>query len=309
MTPSAPLSIGNERSFVRTLPRPVGGAPSQRRREGAAATPRIWRQGQASQLAFRFRPGQGQPVVGLHGLGSVGGDLEAVGAALPGVPMALVDLPGFGASPGPLCGLSGAVTAVLSVLDALGWERPVWLGCSFGGHVALRAALDAPWRVGALVLADSGGLDPDPNPALRDAFSEAVLRGRAPGDVARSLDALVARPTALTRAFHARRLAAHAAGADYAGVAEAACAALDDDAGRRLHEVTAPVELVHGERDALVPLAMARSAELRMPRARLTVLPGVGHMPWLEAPAEVAARVARARARSARTTPSTTGDM
>ena len=39
----------------------------------------------------------------------------------------------------------------------------------------------------------------------------------------------------------------------------------------------------------LVPLALARAAAERLPRARLTVLDGVGHMPWLEAPRELAA--------------------
>ncbi|MCA8920236.1 MAG: alpha/beta hydrolase, partial [Planctomycetes bacterium] len=80
-------------------------------------------------------------------------------------------------------------------------------------------------------------------------------------------------------------------------------------APRRLHEVLAPTEVVHGSRDLLVPLALARAAAERLPRARLTVLDGVGHMPWLEAPRELAARVQVARQRAAHDHPSTpTGD-
>ncbi|MCA8924401.1 MAG: alpha/beta fold hydrolase, partial [Planctomycetes bacterium] len=174
---------------------------------------RSWHRAEApSGLALRWRPGAGQPVVGLHGLGSRGEDLLALAEALPGAPVALIDLPGFGATPGSVGDLAGLAEHLLEALDVLRWERPVWLGCSFGGHVALRVSLDAPERVGALVLADSGGLDPAPAPELRALFAAQALAQRSEEDVARALDALVARPCAATRAYRARRLASHSGG-------------------------------------------------------------------------------------------------
>jgi pimeloyl-ACP methyl ester carboxylesterase len=51
--------------------------------------------------------------------------------------------------------------------------------------------------------------------------------------------------------------------------------------------------MVHGAADPLVPLAIAEAARARLASATLTTLSGVGHVPWLEAPARVAARVRR----------------
>jgi pimeloyl-ACP methyl ester carboxylesterase len=52
----------------------------------------------------------------------------------------------------------------------------------------------------------------------------------------------------------------------------------------RLGEIQAPVLLLFGERDRLVPLACAREALARLPNARLEVLPGCGHWPQREQP-------------------------
>lgn len=236
--------------------------------------------------------------VGLHGLGSEAGDLRQVAASV-GRAGLLLDLPGFGdqaaraaASP------RAAVAAVLARLDALGVEAPVWVGCSYGGHVALRAALDHPERVSGLVLVSSGGLDPAPAPELAAYFTLERLAARSLDAVASSLDALVGTPTVSTAAYRARRLAQHVGDHDYAAVAASALGALADDAARWLEAVAVPVELVHGGRDPLVPLGVARAAAARLPDATFTLLPEQGHLPWLEAPRAVAACVRRALRRA-----------
>jgi pimeloyl-ACP methyl ester carboxylesterase len=60
-----------------------------------------------------------------------------------------------------------------------------------------------------------------------------------------------------------------------------------------------PVELVHGDADAIVPLAI-HSGPLAglLPDARLTVLPGGGHMPHHSHRAEVIAAIDRAATRA-----------
>lgn len=279
-------------------------------RTGWAAAPRVETEARATLLgepvAFRLLPGRVPgllPLVGVHGLGSEHGDLLEVVRAV-GAPALLLDLPGFGASgrPDRDYPLERASQVTLELLDLVGLAHPVWLGTSYGGHVALRAALLAPERASGLVLVDAGGLDPAPNQALAAAFDERVLRARPIPLVAAALDALVARPGPATRAFRARRLAAHVApgaAAEYRAIGRSALGALQDDAGRSLEQVSAPVELVHGALDPLVPLAVAQAAAARLPRAELTILPGCGHMPWLESPAEVAACVRRACRRAA----------
>ena len=60
---------------------------------------------------------------------------------------------------------------------------------------------------------------------------------------------------------------------------------------RVIRSIRAPVLLVHGDRDRLVPVAASIAAARANPSWRLVVLPGVGHVPQLEAPAETAAAV------------------
>jgi pimeloyl-ACP methyl ester carboxylesterase len=57
---------------------------------------------------------------------------------------------------------------------------------------------------------------------------------------------------------------------------------------RAMARVTAPVLLIHGERDRLVPVRAARRVAQRNPSWRLETIPDVGHVPQLEAPERVA---------------------
>jgi pimeloyl-ACP methyl ester carboxylesterase len=60
---------------------------------------------------------------------------------------------------------------------------------------------------------------------------------------------------------------------------------------RGIRSITCPVLLLHGERDRLVPVSAARAAARANPSWSLVVLPGVGHVPQLEAPRECAAAI------------------
>jgi len=51
-----------------------------------------------------------------------------------------------------------------------------------------------------------------------------------------------------------------------------------------LDEIKAPVLAIHGERDRLVPVGYARAAAAAHPEWELRLLPGVGHIPQMEAP-------------------------
>jgi pimeloyl-ACP methyl ester carboxylesterase len=56
-----------------------------------------------------------------------------------------------------------------------------------------------------------------------------------------------------------------------------------------LSALTIPVVIVHGIQDTLVSIERAREIKAALPSALLTELPGVGHSPPFEAPAETAA--------------------
>jgi pimeloyl-ACP methyl ester carboxylesterase len=63
------------------------------------------------------------------------------------------------------------------------------------------------------------------------------------------------------------------------------------EAWSALHDIAAPVLLVHGEQDRLVSVASAREAARRLPQWTVDVLPGLGHLPQIEAPDRVASRI------------------
>ncbi len=54
-----------------------------------------------------------------------------------------------------------------------------------------------------------------------------------------------------------------------------------------MRAVRAPVLMIHGELDRLIPVEAARQEAARHPLWRLEVLPGVGHVPQMEAPDSV----------------------
>ena len=60
---------------------------------------------------------------------------------------------------------------------------------------------------------------------------------------------------------------------------------------RRIHRVKAPVLLVWGEHDRIVPLAYAQEFSSRLKHAEKVVLPRCGHLPMLEQPEEFASKV------------------
>ena len=60
---------------------------------------------------------------------------------------------------------------------------------------------------------------------------------------------------------------------------------------RAMSAVAAPVLLVHGDKDRLVPVAAARDAARHHPRWRYVELAGIGHVPQLQVPDRLAGLV------------------
>jgi pimeloyl-ACP methyl ester carboxylesterase len=67
----------------------------------------------------------------------------------------------------------------------------------------------------------------------------------------------------------------------------------------RLHEVTAPVDLLWGEEDRVFPVSYATRMEQGLPAARLTLLPGCGHVPHRSNPGRFNQALARVLASAA----------
>lgn len=59
-----------------------------------------------------------------------------------------------------------------------------------------------------------------------------------------------------------------------------------DDPAPQLKRITAPTLLLWGEKDAMIPFSNSADYLRDLPNATLTPLPGLGHVPQEEAPAE-----------------------
>ena len=102
--------------------------------------------------------GSGQAVVLLHGLASNARIWDGVASRLAGAGLRVValDQRGHGASEQPSSGYDFATIGrdLSAALAALGIERPVLAGHSWGANVALRFAADRPGALAGLVLVD-----------------------------------------------------------------------------------------------------------------------------------------------------------
>lgn len=102
--------------------------------------------------------GQGRPVLMIPGLNSAASTWTQTCAALqPGVQCHIVQLPGFAGAPAVATDhfLAGMRDRLLAYLDDRRLDKPVVMGHSLGGVLALQMATEQPGRIERLVIVDS----------------------------------------------------------------------------------------------------------------------------------------------------------
>jgi len=107
-------------------------------------------------VVARVRPGEGVPIVFLHGLFSSSETWTRVCSELDR-PSIAFDLPGFGDSDPAGRGVAATADAIAAAIRALGLERFELVGHSFGGAVAARVAELLPERIASLLLLAPAG--------------------------------------------------------------------------------------------------------------------------------------------------------
>lgn len=261
---------------------------------------------------FLAEEGAGRPIVLIHGalvthvdwMGPVFDGMARLGRVL------ALDRPGHGRSRRPRFAASPAEQAfqIHDGLERLRVRRPVLVGHSFGGMVALAYAAAFPDEVGGLVLAapvtrpefrplEHVVLAPRSMPLIGPVLAEAsrwsldpvMLRlvqramfapQRPPDDwLARYPYDQVLRPSQMVKE-----------GEDAAAIAPGAPTGMVD-----ISAVRAPTVIVAGDKDQVVdPGRHAKPLHMTLPGSELQILPGVGHMlHHVAAPALLNATAAR----------------
>jgi 3-oxoadipate enol-lactonase len=235
-----------------------------------------------SAVDVHFRLDGPQSAPPLLMINSLGADLamwEPQIAALTGARRLIrYDARGHGRSPVPegRYGLADLGRDALALLDRLGIASADVCGLSLGGMTAMWLAVNAPQRVGRLVLCCTSALL---GPAEQWAQRAATVREHGMEAVA---DAAVARW--LTPGYAAghpevtarlRAMIAATPAAGYAG----ACAAVEDmDLRADLPRITAPTTVIAGADDVATPPAHGAAIAAAVPGARLHILADAAHL-------------------------------
>lgn len=250
---------------------------------------------------------KGEVVLVTHGMGAWSGLwMLVLGPSCREVRCVAVDLPPFGYSsraPGLDYSRAAQAKRLWALADALGAKKISIIGHSFGGGPAAEAALSHPERVNRLVLiAPALGLDAPPAPAglmgklmSYPSFARFVVAATLtnplltrsglarfmadPGSASETMASVVKRPiyvkgkTAALAEWLPR----------YLFTPEPGLSASKASYSR----LSMPTLLIWGDRDNTTPLAQGKALQALIPGSKLEVLPGIGHMPQLEAQAAV----------------------
>lgn len=206
-----------------------------------------------------------------------------------GLRAAALDAPGFGGTPpreGPLT-MDFMADLAAAALDSLGAKRAGIVGCSMGGYQAMAFARRHPRRMAAAVLvATRAGADGEEAKRNRERQARLALeKGPAPV-LAEFVPRLLAPDASPSVRKRVDELAARATPQGLAGALRGM--ALRPDSTQDLPGWTAPTLVLAGEHDQLIPRAEMEKLAQGIPGARMQVIAGTGHLPFMEDPAAVA---------------------
>ncbi|WP_371650932.1 MULTISPECIES: alpha/beta fold hydrolase [unclassified Streptomyces] len=231
------------------------------------------------------------PVVLLHALSLDSSMWDTHREALEGRGHLVVapDQRGFGATPlgNEPPSLDTVADDLARELDARGIERAVLVGVSMGGYAAMAFLRRHPGRALALALLSTrADMDDEAARTAREGFLALIEDPvKGPAVIESTAPRLVGATTRAERPQVLARLRTVAAGASPASLAWAQRAiAARPDALDVLRATDIPAVVIVGEEDELVSQADTRAMVEALPRGRLVVVPGSGHLPPLEAP-------------------------
>jgi pimeloyl-ACP methyl ester carboxylesterase len=231
-----------------------------------------------------LRGGDGPPLLFLHAAGGAGQWLEFHELLSQRFDVIAPDAPGFGGSDEfpEVESMDDLVYHYLDVMDRMDLDRPHLVGASFGGWLAAEIAVQAPHRVGSLVLLSAAGLRLPEHPIADiflmtpDQVVEALFQDTSKASAAFPPDPDVDQILAIYR--------------DMTAVARFSWVPFMNNPKleRRLHRITAPTLVVWPLGDKLIPIAHGRRYAELIPNTQFATVADCGHAMYFECPEDFA---------------------
>ncbi|MBC7833590.1 MAG: alpha/beta hydrolase [Phycisphaerales bacterium] len=257
-------------------------SPARRFNSSLESLTTTWSVGDTGDLqAVVVEIGSGLPVVFLHGLVGLNEHWEGVvERSCHRARCIMFELPLLQLR-GEDCSIQGVARLTSTFLRTQIGKPAVLVGNSFGGHVALRIALEQPDLCGGLVLAGSSGL------IEKSMVSDVQIRpsrewlSRKIGEL--FYDQSKMRDADLDRAHRelSDRYGARA-------MVKLSRSARRDHLGSRIGEITCPTLLIWGRQDIVTPPEAAEGFHHLIKGSRLVWLDQCGHAPMIERPVQFA---------------------
>lgn len=233
-------------------------------------------------------------VILIHGFGSSLHTFEPWAEALQTDYRAVrLDLPGSGLSPpDPTEDYTDtrSTELILALMDQLGIRKATLVGNSIGGRIAWNIAADHPERVEKLVLISPDGFaspgfaygEKADVPAVMRAMRFTLPRAAIRPNLAASYGSPGRLGEETVKRYHDLMLAPGGRGALLKRLEQTVLT----DPATRLPAIKAPVLLLWGQKDRLIPFSNSEDYLRLLPDARLAAFKDLGHVPMEENPAQ-----------------------
>ncbi|HTZ87233.1 MAG TPA: alpha/beta hydrolase [Solirubrobacteraceae bacterium] len=271
------------------------------------------------RIHYFERAGTGTPVVLLHGLPGTAEDWNEVTPLLAGHRTIAIDRPGFGWSTGGYTKFARQLEVLDALLVRLDIKRPILVGHSYGGTIALGFAERYPRQAGGLVLVDAAAAGthsdsftqaeahlvkflqlPVVHQVANATFGQLMLTAAV-----NAIDDAAFEPQPVNSVHKHRALAINMTSGNLKAYAGEELEANDvfTKTDSRLGSIELPAIVIQGRKDQLVGPEHGQKLARELPNAQLEMIPG-GHMAPYTHPYTVAAAVRAVAAQAATATPS-----
>lgn len=176
------------------------------------------------------------------------------------------------------CSIDGVTHLTSQFVERYAPQPSVYLGSSFGGHVALRIALERAERVSGLILAGAAGV------AERPIAGDLMMKPTREW-IRERVGAMFYDKSKHISDHELERVYAELSDRDRArAIIRLTRTSRKEYMGDRLHEIKAPALIVWGRQDAITPPEAAQEFASRLPDSRIVWLDECSHAPMVEHP-------------------------